>query len=422
LDIEKYQMIVLRFSLSILAFCLIGCAGTGQLSKDEARNSTQMRMDITYLASDALEGRESGSKGGQLAAQYVAERMAGLKLKPMGDDGTYFQDFAISQLNPHNPHGTTSIVHGSNVVGYLDQGAPYTIVVGAHYDHLGYGGFGSLYISDEPAIHNGADDNASGVAGMLAIADACRKKFKQHNFLFIAFAGEERGLLGSNYFVKNPVIDLASVNYMINLDMVGRLKAERSLAISGVGTAPQWRPAIEALNIDSLHIVATESGVGPSDHTSFYYEGVPALHFFTGQHEDYHKPSDDVDKVNFPGLASVTKYIIALIGELEDDPKLEYQETQDSTQMVRSDFKVTLGVMPDYLYDGRGMRIDGVRPDRPAANAGLVKGDVVLKMGDFDIADMMGYMEALGGFSPGQKIMVTIERDGKEVEKELTFD
>jgi hypothetical protein len=422
LDAEKYQMIVLRFSLSILAFYLIGCAGTGNLSKSDSKHYTQIHKDISYLASDALEGRESGSKGGQLAAEYIAERMKGLKLKPMGDDGTYFQDFAISQLNPHNPHGTTSIVHGSNVIGYQDNGAPYTIVIGAHYDHLGYGGFGSLFISDEPAIHNGADDNASGVAGMLAIAEACTKEFKRHNFLFIAFAGEERGLLGSNYYVKNPVIDLTSVNYMINLDMVGRLKAERSLAISGVGTAPQWKPTIEALDIDSLHIVATESGVGPSDHTSFYYEGVPVLHFFTGQHEDYHKPSDDVDKVNFAGLVSVTKYITALIRELEDDPKLEYQETQDSTQMVRSDFKVTLGVMPDYLYDGDGMRIDGVRPDRPADNAGLIKGDIVLKMGDLEITDMMGYMEALGQFSPGQTITITFERDGKEVLKELTFD
>jgi hypothetical protein len=209
---------------------------------------------------------------------------------------------------------------------------------------------------------------------------------------------------------------------MLNMDMIGRLKPERSLAGYGVGTAAEWMPVLEKLDIVSIQIVTTESGVGPSDHTSFYHEGIPVLHFFTGQHEDYHKPSDDADRINYSGMYSVLKYIESVIHAFDNSDRLTFQETQDSTQTMRSDFKVTLGVMPDYLYSGNGMRIDGVRPDRPAAMAGLLKGDVVLKMGDVDVADMMSYMEALQNFTPGQSVDVVIERDGVVQTVVVTFD
>ncbi|HLF63392.1 MAG TPA: M28 family peptidase [Saprospiraceae bacterium] len=415
-------MNIIRISVLSLFLVVTSCKGTGQLGQHAGGSTEQLRKDISYLASDALEGRETGKPGAQLAATYIATRMAELKLAPMGDEGTYFQEFAMPQFDPHNPHSTTSVVRGSNVIGFMDHGAEHTIVIGAHYDHLGYGGFGSLYIGAEPAIHNGADDNASGVAGLLYLAEVCKKQFRGNNFLFIAFAGEERGLLGSNYFVKNATTDLSSVNFMLNMDMIGRLKAEKSLAVYGVGTSPEWKPVLEALQIDSIQMVPTESGVGPSDHTSFYHEGIPVLHFFTGQHEDYHKPSDDTDKINFAGMQSVLKYIEAVLQALDDDAKLVFQETQDSTQSMRTDFKVTLGVMPDYLYSGKGMRIDGVRPDRPAAKAGILKGDIVLRMSDLEVIDMMSYMEALGTFVPGQTIKVLIEHEGVQLEKEVTFD
>lgn len=412
--------------IQILALGLIcavtACKTTDQRSFQSDGAIPSLKKDITYLASDKLEGRETGKPGGKLAADYIAKRMEALKLKPMGDNGSYFQEFAMPQFDPHNPHSTTSVVQGSNVIGFLDHGASHTIVIGAHYDHLGYGGFGSLYAEREPAIHNGADDNASGVAGLLYLADLCQEKYKRNNFLFIAFAGEERGLLGSNYFVKQSTADLSNVNYMLNMDMIGRLKAEKSLAVYGTGTSPQWKPVIEKLKIDSLQIVQTESGVGPSDHTSFYYEGVPVLHFFTGQHEDYHRPSDDVEKINFAGMASVLKYIEAIILEMNTMPKLTFQETQDSSQTMRSDFKVTLGVMPDYLYSGKGMRIDGTRPDRPAAVAGLMKGDIILSMGNVMVEDMTTYMDALQSFSTGQTVTVVFERDGVKMEKAVTFD
>ena len=414
-------MKLLQFSVIGILLALASCKSIDNAGPRSSEATAQLQKDIGYLASDKLEGRETGTHGGDLAAVYIAKRMAELKLKPMGDNGTYLQEFALPQFDPHNPHQTTSVVKGSNVVGFLDHGAENTIVIGAHYDHLGYGGFGSLYVGDEPQIHNGADDNASGVAGLLYLVKVC-KQFPNNNFLFIAFAGEERGLLGSNYFVKHSTTDLSHVNFMINMDMIGRLKPERSLAIGGVGTSPSWMPVLESLHVDSIQIVPTESGVGPSDHTSFYNEGIPVLHFFTGQHEDYHKPSDDTERINFPGMISVLHYITDVIDDLDDESKLVFQETKDSTQTARADFKVTLGVVPDYLFSGEGMRIDGLRPDRPASNAGLQKGDVVVQMGDVKVSDMMSYMEALGEFNPGQTVKVTVVRDGTRIEKEVTFD
>ena len=384
---------------------------------------SELRMDVEYLASDELEGRETGQPGARLAADFIVERMKEIGLKPMGDDGTWFQHFSVGQDNPHEvdfKEASDSTINARNVVGYIDHGATQTVVIGAHYDHLGYGDtFGSLH--DGPReIHNGADDNASGVAALLQIAEICTKQYTGHNYLVIAFTGEEKGLWGSNYFSKNPTIDLQEVNYMINLDMVGRLNDERKLSINSVGTAPQWMPALERISVDSIEMVTTEGGIGGSDHTSFYLQEIPALHFFSGQHSEYHKPSDDPELINYDGMASVVQYIVALIAELEDDGSLAWQETEQPDQTAR-DFKVTLGVMPDYLYTDEGMRIDGLRDGRPAANGGLEKGDIVLRMGDVDVKDMQGYMEALNLFEIGQQITVLIKRGDQLIEKQITF-
>jgi hypothetical protein len=272
----------------------------------------------------------------------------------------------------------------------------------------------------EPEIHNGADDNASGIAAMLSLAEMLQKKVLTSNVLFIAFSGEEKGLWGSNFFVDNSPIAVEDINYMINMDMVGRLNAERQLAVYGTGTSPNWATVLEKIKTPSFKYTFKESGIGPSDHTSFYLEDIPVLHFFTGQHADYHKPSDDHDKINYAGISDVAQLILSIIFELDDDGKIPFTKTKDESEQA-PDFKVTLGVVPDYLYDGEGMRIDGVREDRPAFNAGMEKGDVVVKMGDLNITDMMSYMKALGAFEPGQTVKVVIVREGKELEKDVTF-
>ena len=306
---------VLKF-LPILVFALLVGSCDGPPSDESLL--TSLKKDIGFLAADERGGRAIGTDGEQQAAEYLAEEFETLGLQPMGTDG-FFQEFTVSK--PSNPHeeavvGTDGAgITGRNVIAYLDKKADKTIVIGAHFDHLGMGGQGSLHRGDS-AIHNGADDNASGTAALLALAKIFKYETLKSNIIFVAFSGEENGLWGSNYFVKNPTLDLKTVNYMINMDMVGRLNEEKSLAIYGVGTSPSFSKVLNPINADSLKLVPSESGVGPSDHTSFYLQDLPVLHFFTGQHADYHKPSDDADKINYEGLVKVVRYISRLVAEL----------------------------------------------------------------------------------------------------------
>jgi hypothetical protein len=381
-----------------------------------------LKADVTFLAADDLNGRAIGTEGEQKAADYLAEEFKKSGLEPKGTAG-YFQPFTVSK--PTNPHEEAVIgtdgegVTGRNVIGFIDNKSENTIVIGAHFDHLGMGGQSSLHRGDS-AIHNGADDNASGTAALVALAKILKHEKHSSNFLFIAFSGEENGLWGSNYFVKNPTIELATVNYMINMDMVGRMNEEKTLAINGVGTSPSLLPALDLVNADSLKLVTSESGIGPSDHTSFYLQDLPVLHFFTGQHSDYHRPSDDSDLINYDGLLLVVKYIDRLVDQLDAEPKLAFTKTKDSSGDSPR-FTVSLGVVPDYLYDGRGMRIDGVSEDKPAQAAGLMKGDVILQMGDSTIVDMMSYMRALSAFQKGDSTSLAFERAGAKLEAKVKF-
>jgi C-terminal processing protease CtpA/Prc len=204
------------------------------------------------------------------------------------------------------------------------------------------------------------------------------------------------------------------------MDMVGRLNEENTLAVHGVGTSPRFKQLLFANNDFGLNIAEHESGVGPSDHTSFYLMDLPVLHFFTGQHEDYHKPSDDADKINYPGLETIGQYIYALVTDLDDDPKLSFRKTKNESEETPR-FKVGLGVIPDYLYTGTGMRIDGVSEDKPAQKAGLQKGDVVVRLGDSTVTDMMSYMRALSVFKQGDSTQATIERGAESLEFRIDF-
>ena len=538
----------------------------GQLLSDtEALD--QMRFDVQYLASDLLEGREAGTKGEQLAVDYIKAKFGNAGLMPYGDNAGYVQAFKFAAepqrganctlqlgrkkpkldeqwfplgftgsmgargkvlklgygivapelnysdypdtlemkervvafsvsspdgIHPHSkylahhdlqaraqraaergaaavlfynddptapsPEGRLSAkvkpigipviflkgdlheqlvidnnpcaIHvdivreertAYNVVGMIDNGAPNVVVIGAHLDHLGWGDEGSLH-RGERAIHNGADDNPSGIAVMLQLARDLAEydHTRSNDYLFIAFSGEEKGLYGSNYWTKNPTVPVAELNYMINLDMVGRLDSAGAIGINGVGTSPAWAEVNRNL-VGNLNVKTTTSGIGPSDHTSFYLQGVPAIHFFTGTHADYHKPTDDEEKINYEGMLRVARHIESLIATLNDDGKLAFTKTEDVSTEDTPRFKVTLGVVPDYLYDGKGMRIDGITEGKPAANAGLKVGDVVVKLGAIDVADMMGYMKALAQFNKGDTAKVKVLRAGKEVETDVTF-
>lgn len=407
---------MLRYFLSIGlgSFFYLWCG-----AQSNQKHLQDIRVDVIYLASDFLQGRETGTFGEELACLYISERFRAIGLKPMGESGTYLQPFPFNfPSSPHSTEGEARI--GKNVIGYIDNQAEQTVVIGAHYDHLGRGAFGSLYL-DGPLIHNGADDNASGVGSLLLLAKMLKEaNLKHNNYLFIAFSGEELGLYGSKYFVKHPTLDLAKLNYMLNMDMVGKLSQDKTLVINGTGTSPIWKETLPKLKVNGIKIQEFESGVGASDHTSFYLENLPVLHFFTGSHEDYHKPSDDSERINFEGILDVTEYIFELIQTLDGKPKLAFTKTKDEQRQAAS-FKVTLGVMPDYTYAGQGMRVDAVLDDRPAQAAGIEKGDVIIQLGDLKVKDIYDYMNGLGRFEKGQETTVVVKRGDKELKKKVVF-
>ncbi|NOT36866.1 MAG: M20/M25/M40 family metallo-hydrolase [Saprospiraceae bacterium] len=377
----------------------------------------QIQVDVVYLASEELEGRATGTKGESLAASYIVSRMKSLGLKP-GNDGGWYQSFKI----PANPHMVNSAeLTGKNVIGYLDRKAKSSIIIGAHYDHLGHGVVGSLAPNDHNT-HNGADDNASGVAAMLWIAEKLTQQKKlEHNIIFIAFSGEEYGLFGSKAYIENPTIPKENISAMINMDMVGRLNAENVIAISGVGTSSKWNNVLQEIKPADFTFNNSESGLGPSDHSSFYLKEIPVLHFFTGQHKDYHKPSDDSYLVNYEGIEKVANIIYDIVVKIDPIKKIDFIKTKDQSKEMATDFKVTLGVMPDYVYNGNGMRIDAVLEGRAAMKAGMKDGDIIIHLAGEDIKDIHDYMKVLSENKKGDKVKAKVLRDGKEVELDVEF-
>ena len=409
----------MKTSLFTTLLSIVALSGFGQNISEK-----NLRKHIGYLASDKLEGRGTSSEGEQKAADYLAKQFKKLNLKPMGTDG-YRYPFTF-KTNP-NPHDTATASlpsrDGLDVVGFLDNGAENTVVIGAHYDHLGLGNDkNSLQANSQGMIHNGADDNASGTAGMLELARYFSKNDEKEpfNFLFMGFSGEELGLIGSKKWCEKPTYPLEKVNYMINMDMIGRLNPDsRTLLVYGVGTSPVWVPILDGLK-SSFKMVKDSSGIGPSDQTSFYLKNIPVLHFFTGQHADYHKPSDDAERINYAGEQEVLAFIVSVINDTRSKGKLAFLPTRNNS-LTRSAFRITMGVMPDYAFDGKGMRIDGVTNGKPAQLAGLQKGDVLIKMGDEDVRNVEGYMKALAKANKGDTIKVKVLREGKEKEIDVTF-
>ena len=312
---------------------------------------------------------------------------------------------------------------GHNVIGYVDNGAINTIILGAHYDHLGYGeDHNSLYTGSTLQIHNGADDNASGTAALIELGKQLKKsKLKNNNYLFIAFSGEELGLYGSKYYTEHPTVDFAKTNYMINMDMVGRLNdSTHGLTIGGYGTSPVWGTELSAKD-KYLKINFDSSGSGPSDHTSFYRKDIPVLFFFTGAHGDYHKPSDDADKINYNGELVLIKYIYSIVEKTNNKGKLAFTKTREAQQMGRRSFSVSMGIMPDYTFSGTGVRADGISEGKVAEKAGLKTGDVIIQIGEYKIPDVQSYMQTLGKFKKGDATKVTVKRGTAEIVFDIIF-
>ena len=512
---------------------------------------TNLKQHVQYLADDKLEGRRTGTKGEQLAQQYLVQQYTQMGLEPKGKEG-YLQTFEINEgkqvdasssfvvnekaldlntdyfplansaqkaikgnpamalnekgqpwfkdlkelleENKNNPHfdldqaiqkdaiavagkGATALFiynssnitdnvqfnkndktatlpipvvyitktgikdhfsdnaasfnlslniaiserkrSATNVVGFINNNAANTVILGAHYDHLGYNEDKNA-LDTGHIIHNGADDNASGTAALLELARLLKKSApKNNNYLIIHFSAEELGLFGSKYWLDNPTTTI-SPNYMLNMDMVGRYDTAHKLTIGGYGTSPAWGAYFNSNPNSNLMIKLDSAGSGPSDHTSFYRKDIPVLFYFTGSHPDYHKATDDWDKINYDAERQIVQSIYQLIVYMDDKGKLAFTKTREQQTGKRS-FSVSLGVIPDYGYSGTGMRIDGVSPGKLAEKLGLQAGDVLLQLGEFKFVDVNSYMTSLGKFNKGDKTVLKIKRGTEEKTFEVQF-
>ena len=391
-------------------------------ANEQAKNE-ELKKHIIYLASDELEGRLTGSKGETLAANYIEKVFKKLKLKPY-QNKSYIQNFSYKvRLNPHD---TLDIKNntGKNVIAFLDNKADKTIVIGAHYDHLGRNEHNhSTKPNSKGEIHNGADDNSSGVAAVLEMARmlSTNKTIEKANYIFVCFSGEEDGLIGSKFMAKSIKDLYPNIITMINLDMIGRLNTDKGLSVGGIGTSPEFKTIIEKNKPAGFNVTLDESGIGPSDHTSFYLKDIPVLFYFTGTHNDYHKPSDDEDKINYYGVRNITDYVFRTTQAIENLPQITFTKTKSENVKQAPKYKVTLGIMPDYTDHGDGLHIDGVTENRPAALAGIVAGDILTKIGDCVVKEVYGYMECLSKINAGETKKVEINRNGQVLTVDVTF-
>lgn len=534
-----------RFSLS-LALTL----ALGSLAAPQTFSPDSVKGHVTYLASDKLAGRGSGTRGNEAAAKYIAEQFKKAGLKPAGTKG-YLQPFsfpagvaqgsknrlqvsgfgryAAGQTFEPSPLSTTtagevsgelvfvgegleysqdvkgklvvasaegtggvrkkaivarekgavglivasaedaalrfeegdgtdaglpiatvrkSVVEAwkakntpltgtlqtevkkqsktsANILGLLEGSDPALkseiLVIGAHMDHLGLGGTHSLAESKAPAIHHGADDNASGTAGVLELAAYFAKNRPKRSILFMCFSGEELGLLGSAHYVKSPTLPLAQTVAMVNMDMIGRLDQDRLIAV-GSGTSPDWNPLLDKLNTEAkFSLSRSESGFGSSDQQSFYNAKIPVLFFFTGLHGDYHRPSDTADKINYDGEAKVLALVARATREIADAPARPGFTQITVVQEQPARFKVSLGSIPAYGYEGEGVQLDGVRPGSPAEKAGMQKGDIIVKFGARTIKNVQEYTLALGDYKPGDVVEIVIKRGDQTLTVKATL-
>lgn len=316
---------------------------------------------------------------------------------------------------------TTDIVRNEvpayNAIGMLEGSDPLlkkeVIIIGAHYDHLGRGGEGSGSLAPTSGdIHYGADDNASGTAGVLELARlfTAQNPKPKRTIVFMGFGGEEEGLLGSNYYVNHPLLPLANTVAMINMDMIGRMK-DRRLVVGGVGSAKEWRDIVAADPEKAFQLTLNEDGFGPSDHSSFYAKQIPVLFFWTGTHNDYHKPSDTFEKINYDDQVLILKMVARIVNQLDAaDKRLTYATAKSDAAPRTGGFRVYLGTIPNYADSNDGLLIDGVRDDSPAAKAGIKAGDKIVKIGTREIKNVYDYTAALGEMKAGEEYAVEVVR------------
>jgi hypothetical protein len=396
-------------------------------------DTAALRRDVVHLSSDALEGRGTGTAGYDSAAAYVVRRWRDVGLEPVvsadsacraGAAGAacepgFTQPFiarsaaaAHAGVDPQLPtHNVVALLRGSDPT-LRDE----YVVVGAHLDHLGRGSANSMDPQAGSAIRNGADDNASGSAAVMEVARILAADPPRRSVLFIHFSGEELGLLGSQYFVEHAPVPVENVVAMLNFDMVGRLRDDK-LIVYGVSTAEEMAAVLDSANVEPrLDVRAIGDGFGPSDHSSFYGKGIPVLHLFTDLHDDYHRATDDAERIDVAGMARVTAYAARVAREIANRPtRLTPVRTAPplASAAPRSGSGAWFGSVPDMAAgDAKGVRLTGVSPGSPAERAGLRAGDVIVEFGGMTIGDLYQFTDALQAHQPGDTVRVVVRRDG----------
>ncbi len=407
--------------------CATGRTGTGARGVAVA-DSTAILRDIAWLASDKLEVRLTGTAGNDSAAAYIARRFASLKLEAPFPG--YLQKFeARSAADAHA--GVRQARATQNVVGILRGTDPMLrdqyIVIGGHHDHLGRSTTSALDPDARDAIRNGADDNASGTSAVLELARMFSVSRPKRSVIFVTFSGEEQGLLGSQYFVENPPVPLDRLVAMLNFDMIGRMKNDE-LMVYGTATASELASMIDSANAVSaspLKVSGSGDGFGSSDHSSFYGKNIPVLHFFTDLHSDYHRATDDTEKINAAGAARVADLAFRIAKRIDARPaSLTFVRSNAPSRSRPSSqgSQTYLGSVPDMSAGtAPGLRLTGVRPGSPADTGGLKAGDIIVEFGGKEVKDLYGYTEALYSHKPGETVKVVFLRDGKRAETTVTL-
>ncbi len=374
--------------------------------------------DIKFLSDDRLAGRMTGAPGADTAAAYLARRFEQVGLQPAA--GGWYQTFTIARGAPVAQRARVVGAKGRNVIGILPGHDPVrrneAVIVGAHYDHLGLGGFGSLDPDSTGKVHNGADDNASGSAMLIQIAARLAAAPPARTVIFIAFSGEELGLLGSSHYVQEPIYSLSTTEAMINLDMVGRLR-QNHLIVYGSQTAKEFPALLDSLNWHAgFDLTAQGDGYGPSDQSPFYAAGKPVLHIFTDLHEDYHRTTDDWQKINLDGFKRVTDFAIGVVTAIANRPRpltfvaVQAPELAATHSTPPPGYGAYLGTVPDMVGNPGGVRLAGVRAGSPAEKAGLRGDDIITRIGGAVIADLQAMTEALRSHQPGDTVAIVVRR------------
>jgi aminopeptidase YwaD len=400
---------------------------------------SRLRYDLNFLDAGIAAVFVSHDAAGKILAA------GGVKL-PAADDAAKKDTPVATALSGVEAQIKTDVIKidskTSNVVGVIKGSDPQLaseyVIIGAHYDHLGLGGPESLAQNPYGQIHHGADDNASGTAAVLELGRvlALHRDMLKRSIVLASFSGEEEGLLGSAAYTRNPPVPLSSTVAMINMDMIGRLRLNM-LMVSGTATSPAWKPLLEELNkkegqgtgtavgqgdaSNRFKLALGDDGYGPSDHQSFYVRDIPVLFFFTGSHEDYHKPSDTADKINAEGIEQVAEMVRDVAIRVANEPaRIAFTKVKKESKPTAGGFRVYLGTVPNYADQADGLKLDGVRPDSPAERAGLKAGDIVVKLGHVDVKNVYDYTYALEELKAGVGIEMVIRRDGKLITVTIT--